>query len=119
MFSCYLYILFYSANTVTVLGKEFRPGAVVCATSPSNLEYPTFGEIIRIFISNDIIHFLVSLYHTETYSPHFNSYQVVKTNQFSVISIRKLGIPDVYHKYFVPPHMYVVIKSYHHIEYDI
>ena len=101
------------------MGKEFRPGAIVCTTPPSNLDYPTFGEIIRIFIPNDTKQFLVSLYHTEKYSAHFNSYQVVKTNQFSIISIRKLAIHDVYHKYFVPPHMYVVIKSYHHIEYDI
>ena len=113
------YLSFYSTKTVTILGKEFRPGAIICITPPSNLAYPTFGEIIQILLSNESKQFLVCLYHTETYSAHFNLYQVVKINQFSIICVNKLGIHEVYHKYFVPPRMYVVVKSYHHIEYDI
>ncbi len=101
------------------MGKEFRLGAVVCVNPPSNLECPTFGEIIRIFVPHDTKQLLIRLYNTETYSSHYNAYQVVKSHHFSVISINQLGIHDVYHKYSVPPNFYVLIKSYYHVEYDI
>ena len=102
-----------------VFGKEFRPCAMVCVNPPTSLELPTFGEVVRIFVPDDTKQLLLCLYNTEAYSPHFNSYQVVKTNKFSLISITELGIFEVYHKYSVSPHSYVVIKSYHHIEFDV
>lgn len=112
-------LFYFSAKAVTVLGKEFRPGAIVCLSPPSNLECPTFGEIIRIFVPEDTKQLLVQLYNTETYSSHYNAYEVVKTNQFNIISITHLGIHEVYHKYCVSRHLYVVVKSYHHVDYDI
>ena len=79
-----------------------------------------FQHLVKcIFVPEDTKQLLVCLYSTERYSPHFNSYQVVKTNQFSLIFIAQLGIFEVYHKYSVSPHSYVVIKSHHHVEYDI
>ena len=99
--------------------EEFRPGAVVCVNPPTNSEYPTFGEIVRIFVPDDSRQLLLHLYNTETYSLHFNAYQIVQSNQFSVISIGQLGIHEVYHRYVVSPHTYIMIKSYHHVEFDI
>ena len=75
-----------------------------------------FGEVVRIFVPDDTKHLLLCLYNTEAYSAHFNSYQVVKTNQFTLIPITQLGIFEVYH---MSPHSYVVIKSYHCIEFDV
>lgn len=115
----YIELLFSSAKSVTVLGKEFRSGGIVCVNPPSNLESPTFGEIVRIFVHDDAKKLLIRLYDTETYSSHYNAYQVVKTHLFSVIPVNKLGIHEVYHKYFLSPNIFIVVKSYHHIEYDI
>lgn len=114
-----MWLFFFSAKSVTVLGKEFRPGAIVCLNPPSDLECPTFGEIVRIFVPNHTKNLLIHLYNTETYSSHFNSYQVVKTPQFSMVSINQLGIHEAYHKYTVSHHLYVVIKSHYHVEYEI
>lgn len=103
------------------MGKEFRPGAIVCVSPPTNFEHPIFGEIIRIFVPNDTKQLLLRLYDTETYSAHFNAYQVVQNNQYRIISVSQLGIHEVYHRYVISPHdhSYVVIKSYHHVEFDI
>lgn len=90
---------YFSAPSVTVLGKEFRPGATVCIGPPSDIEYPTFAEIVRIFVPDETKQLLLRSYYTEAYSPHFNAYQVVKTNQFSVLSVSKLSIHEAYHKY--------------------
>ena len=92
---------------------------MVCVTPPTSLELPTFGEVVRIFVPDDTKQLLLRLYNTEAYSPHFNSYQVVKTNQFTLIPIAQLGIFEVYHKYYVSPHSYIVIKSHHCIEFDV
>lgn len=101
------------------MGKEFRPGALVCVTPPSNLECPTFGEIIHIFIPDHTKIILVHLYQTETYSSHYNAYHIKKTPQFIMIPISQLGIHEVFHKYTVSSNLYALIKSYHHVEYDI
>ena len=79
-----------------MLGKEFRPGAIICLQSPSNTDFPIFGEITRIFVPNDTKKLLVQLYDTENYSPHYNGYQVAKIDQFRVVSLDQL---EVYHKY--------------------
>ena len=92
---------------------------MVCVTPPTSLELPTFGEVVRVLIHDDTKELLLCLYNTEAYSQHFNAYQVVKSNQFSLVSITQLGIFEVYHKYSVSSHSYVVIKSYHHVEFDI
>ena len=91
----------------------------MCTSPPSDTDYPTFAEIIRIFVPDDTKQLLVRSYYTETYSSHFNAYQVVKTYQFSVVSVSKLSIHEAYHKYFISPNLYVMIISYHHVEYDI
>ena len=106
----------FSATSVIVLGREFRPCAIVCVNPPTNSEHPTFGEIVHIFVPDDTKQLLLHLYVTDTYSSHFNVYQVVQNNQFSIISVSQLGIHEVYHKYIVSPYLYVVIKSYHHVE---
>jgi hypothetical protein len=85
---------------------------------PTNSEYPIFGEIVRIFVPNDTKQLLLRSYDTETYSAHFNAYQVTQNNQYSIISVSQLGIHEVYHRYIVSPHSYV-LKSYHHVEFDI
>ena len=92
---------------------------MVCMNPPTSLELPTFGEVVHIFVPDDTKQLLLRLYNTEAYSPHFNSYQVSKTNQFSLISIMQLGIFEVYHRYSVSPHSYVVGTSYHHLELDV
>lgn len=92
---------------------------MVCVHPPSSLECPTFGEIASIFVPNDTKQFLVCLYHTETYSSHHNAYQVVRTHEYNMVSIDQLGVHEVYHKYSVIPHFYVVMKSYFYVEYDI
>ncbi len=112
-------ILFFSTTSITILGKEFRPGAIVCVNSPSSLEYPIFAEILRVFVPADTKQILIRLYNTKRYSNHFNAYHIVKGNHFPVICISELGIHEVYHKYSVSRNSYVVIKSYHHVEYDI
>ena len=101
------------------MGKEFRPGAIICISPPNDLECPIFGEIIRIFIPDHTKFLLVHLYSTEMYSSHYNAYQVKKTNEYRIISLSKLGIHEVYHKYMISSHLFVIIKSYHHVEYGI
>lgn len=92
---------------------------MVCVTPPTSMELPTFGEVVRVLIHDHTKLLLLCLYNTEAYSPHFNAYQVVKSNQFILLSITQLGIFEVYHKYSIPPHSYIVIKSYHHVEFDV
>ena len=112
-------LTFFSAKSVTVLGKEFRSGAMVCVIPPSSMECPMFGEISYIFVPSDIKQFLILLYHTKAYSSHYNAYQVTKTQDYDLISVNQLGVHEVYHKYFVASNIYIVMKSYHHIEHDI
>lgn len=57
-----------SASSVKVSGKEFRPGAVVCITPPSDSDYPLFGEIVRVFVSDGTKQFLINLYKTVLFS---------------------------------------------------
>ena len=90
----------------------------MCVNPPTNSEHPTFGEIVRILylMTQNNFCFVCT---SHTYSSHFNAYQVVQNNQFNIISVSQLGIYEVYHKYIVSPYLYVVIKSYHHVEFDI
>ena len=53
----------------------------MCIGPPSDIEYPTFAEIVRIFVPDETKQLLLRSYYTEAYSPHFNAYKVVKTNQ--------------------------------------
>ena len=109
----------YSAKSVIILGKEFRPGAIVCLRPPANEEYPVFGEIIKIFVPNDEKTFLLHVYNTEMYSSHYNAYEVTRSSQFRVVPLEKLAIHDVFHKYHLKPKMYIVIRSFHHVDFDL
>ena len=102
-----------------ILGNKFCLGAIVCVNPPTNSEYPTFGEIVCIFVPDDSKKLLLHLYNIQTYSLHFNAYLIVQNTQFSVLSICQLEIHEVYHRYMVSPHTYISIKSYHHVEFDI
>ncbi len=84
---------------------------MVCVDPPSSLEYPTFGEILRIFVPADTKQLLIRLYNTERFSNHYNSYHVVKNNHFRVICVSKLSIHEAYHNYSVSGDLFVVIKS--------
>ena len=108
----------FSASSIKVSGKEFRPGAIVCTIAPSDSAYPTFGEIVRVFVPNGARQFLINLYKTELFSFHYNAYKVVKTNMFEVICISQLKLHEAFHKYCVSSSLYVVIKSFHHVEFD-
>ena len=72
----------------------------MCTSPPSDIDYPSFAEIVRIFVPNDTKQLLVrtTLRHTQT-------------NQFSVVSVSKLSIHEAYHKYYVSPNLYVIIPS--------
>ena len=108
-----------SAKFVVILGKEFRPGAIVCLRPPSNESYPLFGEIIRVFVPNHEKTFLVRMYNTVQYSSHYNAYEITQCSQFRVVCLKQLAIHDVFHKYHLKTCSYIIIKSFHHVEFDL
>jgi hypothetical protein len=59
-----------SASSVSCLGQEFRPGAMVCVQKPSDSEYPVFGEIQHIIVVDDMKYLAVELYSSE-FSFHY------------------------------------------------
>ena len=101
-----------------MLGKEFHPGAIVCVTPPNDLRYPTFDEVICIFVPEHIKQLLICLYETEDYSSQYNAYHIVD-NSVQCRFLNQLCIHEVFHKYSVSSKFYVTIKSYHHVEHDI
>ena len=105
----------YSASSVSCLGQEFRPGAMVCVQKPSDSEYPVFGEVQHIIIVDDIKYLAVELYSSE-FSFHYFAYKVSSNYSFQIVPITKLALHQVYHKYNVLSHNFVVIRSCDHIE---
>ena len=53
MFMQYYNICCHAAS-VTVLGQEFRGGDVVCLQAPSDVSFPTFGQIIWNPVSEEL-----------------------------------------------------------------
>ena len=100
---------------MSCVGQEFRPGAMVCMQKPSDNEYPVFGEIKHIIIVDDVKYLAVELYSSE-FCFHYFAYKVCSILSFQIIPITKLAIHQVYHKYSVSFHNFVVIRSCDHIE---
>lgn len=100
---------------MSCVGQEFRPGAMVCMQKPSDNEYPVFGEIKHIIIVDDVKYLAVELYSSE-FCFHYFAYKVCSILSFQIVPITKLVIHQVYHKYSVSFHNFVVIRSCDHIE---
>lgn len=43
----------YSAVHASVLGQDFHPGVIVCLKSPSDYDFPEFGEIIYVLVPDE------------------------------------------------------------------
>ena len=60
----FLYLI-HSAVCVSVLGKEFTQGCVVCLRAPSDEELPVFGLVEYILVSDDLKYLVVRQYSTD------------------------------------------------------
>ena len=110
-----VFCISYGASSVSCLGQEFRPGAMVCVQKPSDSEYPVFGEVQHIIVVDDIKYLAVEL-HSSEFSFHYFAYKVSSNHSFQIVPITKLALHQVYHKYNVSSYTFVVIRSCDHIE---
>ena len=111
----FLYLI-NSAVCVSVLGKEFTQGCVVCLRAPSDEELPVFGLVEYILVPDDLKYLVVRQYSTDYYCQHLNAYCVNKASIFSLISVSDLSIHDIFHVYSFKSESYVVVRSCHHVD---
>ena len=90
-----------SASSVSCLGQEFRPGAMVCLQRPNDMAYPVFGEILYVIIDDDRKCFAMNLYETDEFCTHYSASRVFPTSKFDIIAVDKLALHQVYHRYHV------------------
>ena len=102
-----------------MLGVEFRPRALVCLKAPSDSNFPVFGEIQHIIISEDSKIFLIQVYETDFFSHHFNSYCIKNTTTYTIIDVRSLKMHQVFHKYYIRSTIYVTIRSCNTVELNV
>jgi hypothetical protein len=105
-------------SAVTVLGVEFRPGALVCMEI-SDKELPVFGGIDHIFVQGERMKFLVQVHETSPFSHHLFAYSITNTNSYVIVDVGSLKMHKVYHKYYVNSVMYTSICLCHVVEFDI
>ena len=105
----------FSTSTVTVLGTEFRLGALVCTRAPADSEYPIFGEIQHILIPSDHKIFLVQIFETY-FSQHYFAYCIDPTDTYLVIDVANIKLHDVFHKYCISSELFTVVRSCHIVE---
>jgi len=108
-----------SASSTSVLGVEFRPGALVCLEAPSYHDYPVFGEIKNIIISEENKIFLVRLCDTSCFVHHYYAYCITLTDMYTTIDVTSLKIHEVYHRYYLHSKIYVSVRSCHVVELDV
>ena len=70
-----------SASNISVLGVQFRPGALVFLKAPSHDDYPLFGEIKIIIYSEDNKFLLVGLCETACFYHHYFAYCITLTDK--------------------------------------
>ena len=102
-----------------MLGVQFRPGAVVCLETPSHDDYPVFGEIKNILLSEDNKILLVRLCETTCFYHHYFAYCITLTDKYATVDIVSLKIHEVYHRYYVNSNTYVSVRSSHIAELEI
>lgn len=108
-----------SASSVKCLGEEFRPRGVVCTQKPSDNDYPVFGEVQYIILVEDLKQLIIKMFTTEEFNHHYHAYKVLPTNNYQSVLIGNLALHQVFHKYCVHSHIFVVVRSCHHIEHNI
>ena len=101
---------------VTILGQTFRPGVIVCLKSPSDNDFPVFGEVVQVLVPNELKFLLVRELDTTFYYAHFNAYNVTKSSNYALVDIGSLAIHDVFHLYKSSSLLFVVVRSCNHVE---
>lgn len=101
---------------MSVLGQDFRRGVVVCLKTPCDDDFPEFGEVTHILVPEESKILLVQKFLTRFYSEHYNAYCVVKTSEFTLVSVGDLALHDVFHPYNVESSYYIVVRSSTHVE---
>ncbi len=82
---------------VSVMGKKFHRGVVVCLKAPCDDDFPEFGEVMKIFVPEESKLLLVRKFHTGSYCNHYNAYCVTKLSSFTVVSVTELALHDIFH----------------------
>ena len=67
---------------VTVFGKKFERGVVVCLRAPRDDDLPEFGEIVNIIVPEESKLLLVRKFHTTAYCNHYYAYSVTKLSSY-------------------------------------
>lgn len=101
---------------MSVLGKKFCRGVVVCLKAPCDNDFPVFGEITHILVPEESKLLLVKKFDTGSYSKHSNAYCVTKSTNFTVVSVDQLALHEVFHPYNVLSSYYIVVRSSSHVE---
>ena len=70
----------------------------------------------HVLVPQDSKILLVQKFLTDSYSEHYNAYLVVKTSNFSLVSVSDLAIHDVFHPYTLLSSHYIVVRSSTHVE---
>lgn len=104
-----------------MLGQDFHPGVIVlvCLKSPSDYDFPEFGEIIYVLVPDESKLLVVKRLCTDYYSQHYNAYCVTKSSNFALVDVGELAIHDVFHLYRLSSdssQYYIVVRSCNHVE---
>ena len=67
-----------------IYGISYRIGAVV-RLPPNANEPPVFGRITAIYVLSDVKYFVVEVFYTHVFVPHFFSYHVSFTEDVAVL----------------------------------
>ncbi len=97
-------------SAVTVLGVDFRPGALFCMEI-SDKELPVFGGIDHIFVQGERKKFLVQVHETSHFSHYLFVFCITNTNSYVLVDVGSLKMHKVYYKYYVYSVMYTSIRS--------
>lgn len=105
-----------SSESVTILGKKFHKGVVVCLLAPCDNDFPQFGEVTHVLVPEESKLLLVRKFHTHAYINHFNAYHITKLARYAVIDVTELALHDLFHPYNISSTYYVVVRSCSHVE---
>lgn len=73
------------------MGQKYKPGCMTLIGIDD--EYPSFAEILNIYIADSKIYFEVITYMTISFNKHFNAYEVERTTRKELIYNDNLLIP--------------------------
>ena len=79
----------YTCSTVTVFGHTYKPEQCALLLSFEN-KWPLFGMLVKIFVKDQVKHFVVKHLTTEVFNRRVNAYHVVLGGTYSIVRLENL-----------------------------